>query len=88
MRQAYQGLLKLGMTKQEAKKVMQIGFGSEIRKGGLSKTVIQEIVSGNYRQFTPSDQLLKETARGPYRERIPEFNEARRQQPRSRTASP
>ena len=88
MRQAYQGLLKLGMTKQEAKKVMQIGFGSEIRKGGLSKTVIQEIVSGNYRQFTPSDQLLKETASGPYRERIPEFNEARRQQPRSRTASP
>ena len=90
MRQAYLGLVNdLKMAPADAIKQMEIGFGDEISKGGLSATVINQILSGNYQQLMPSKQLLNRTAIHPDgQKRLAEFFEVQQQQARSRTASP
>lgn len=50
MNKAYENLQQLGMSKREAIKAMQIGWGTEMIKGGLGKDTIINVTKG---KFTP-----------------------------------
>jgi hypothetical protein len=69
MNKAYENLRQLGMKKQEAIKAMEIGFGTEIMKGGLGKNSIQNIIRGKFFPIQISDQMEKQArANGTYDE--------------------
>ena len=79
MHRAYEGLLKLGMKKPDARKAMQIGFGSEILKGGLSKDTISEIMTGRFSRVEISDKMKKQAQKnGRQREYLDALNETKR----------
>ena len=63
MNKAYENMRQLGMSKKEAVKAMEVGFGTEIRKGGLSKNSIQNIIRGKFFPIQISDQMEKEARR-------------------------
>jgi len=72
------------MSPQAARQAMQVGFGTEIRKGGLSANKITNIVSGNYRRLEVSDTVERDTRRNqPDRWQVYEdaYQKALRRQP-------
>ena len=51
------------MTKRAATNAMEVGFGTEIRKGGLSKNKITDITRGVFHPIEISDQMEKDIKR-------------------------
>lgn len=76
MHKAYRQMIKLGMKKQEARNAMQVGFGTELRKGGLPNETINDIVTGHYRRLEASGLAEKDIQRTD-RARFDEYNKAR-----------
>jgi hypothetical protein len=77
MNKAYANMLQLGMSKKDARQAMEIGFGTEIRKGGLSKNKIENIIRGKFFPVEISDQMEKEIRRN-FPERWQEYRAALR----------
>jgi hypothetical protein len=72
---AYQQMRTLGMSEDEARKLMREGFGTDVRKGGMTTRQISAIVNNNYRAFQISKPLRKEMQRY-HPERIEEYEKA------------
>ena len=72
---AYKQMRKLGMSEEEARKQMEIGFGTDVRKAGLPKKEIRQIITGNFRAFKASRPLRKEMQRL-HPERLEEYQKA------------
>ena len=75
MKRAYDNMLELGMKKPDVIKAMQIGFGSEIIKGGLDKDTLRSILSGQYQRLKLSKRMEMDAMRS-HPERLKEYREA------------
>ncbi len=62
MNKSYKNMLKLGMKKRDIEDAMEVGFGTEIRKGGLSKNRIDDIARGVFYPIEISDAMDKDVS--------------------------
>ena len=75
MHKAYQQMIKLKMDEDVAEEAMEIGFGTEIMKGGLSQHKIGDIIDGEWEPIKISKKKAEEA--GEYHpERLEEYEKA------------
>ena len=75
MSRAYKQLTDLGMDEAAAVEAMEIGFGTEIQKGGLGKNKIDDVIEGTYLPIELSDKMI-EGADEYHPERLEEYERA------------
>jgi hypothetical protein len=63
MRENYVGSKHLGLTPAQARTAMEIGFGTQIKKTGLSQKDLSDIEHGRYHRYEPSKPSLDEARR-------------------------
>jgi hypothetical protein len=75
MRQKFLGGISLGMTRAQAIRAMEIGYGTEIRAAGLGNADMAQILNGKYYKYVPSTPAINDAYRN-HPERYSEFMKA------------
>jgi hypothetical protein len=62
MRENYMGSKHLGLTPAQARTAMEIGFGTQIKKSGLSQKDLDDVIYGRYHRYEPSEPSIDEAS--------------------------